>query len=344
MNMTMDSEVREYLQAVESELADLGEEERGGLLEDLGLHLREVAAEGEGTLQDRLGPPASYAAELRASAGLPAREPAEAMGLRRPRAATRAFRKVADAPPVRWARGAIQGLTRRPWVRRVLVLGVVVVVAMAAYEGGRSSGYGRAFGQFRVIPPEISHTSQSQICPYGADGTPLENVLLFDRLGRPIPVQESRSASGASGQSNSYPRPPVTSMSGEVTTRACQKLASLEISASEAAWVSVDAIATPHTGSPYATESRIFTSTLQPGETKTFHGPRLSVVIGNAGGVRLKVNGVDAGTLGTSGQVFRAVYSATSTAAMGDTPPDGSSGIRAPRPAPMQPDPVGPPQ
>src|SRR5207302_9513251 len=41
------------------------------LLDDLEQHLHEVAAEEEGTLTDRLGPPAAYAAELRLSAGLP---------------------------------------------------------------------------------------------------------------------------------------------------------------------------------------------------------------------------------------------------------------------------------
>ncbi|GIF53123.1 hypothetical protein Afe04nite_76620 [Asanoa ferruginea] len=40
------------------------------MLEDLPEHLAEVAAEGEGPLVERLGPPEAYAAELRAAAGI----------------------------------------------------------------------------------------------------------------------------------------------------------------------------------------------------------------------------------------------------------------------------------
>jgi hypothetical protein len=46
------------------------------LLEDLEDHLQEVAAEAGGPLEERLGAPGTYAAELRASAGLPAPRPA----------------------------------------------------------------------------------------------------------------------------------------------------------------------------------------------------------------------------------------------------------------------------
>ena len=71
---TASIEVREYLAAVSRELADLPADERDDLLEDLDSHLHEVIAEGEGSLEQRLGPPAQYAAELRASAGLSSSE------------------------------------------------------------------------------------------------------------------------------------------------------------------------------------------------------------------------------------------------------------------------------
>lgn len=73
--MTSD-DVDRYADAVLAELSDLPEDERADLVEDLGQHLREVAAEGEGTLVAQLGEPAAYAAELRASAGLGGRGPA----------------------------------------------------------------------------------------------------------------------------------------------------------------------------------------------------------------------------------------------------------------------------
>ncbi len=61
---TASIEVRDYLAAVSRELADLPADERDDLLEDLDSHLHEVIAEGEGSLEQRLGPPAQYAAEL----------------------------------------------------------------------------------------------------------------------------------------------------------------------------------------------------------------------------------------------------------------------------------------
>jgi len=70
---TSDMDIRSYIVALEAQLDDLPEVDRRELLEDLEQHITEVAAEGEGTLSERLGTPASYAAELRASAGLPPR-------------------------------------------------------------------------------------------------------------------------------------------------------------------------------------------------------------------------------------------------------------------------------
>jgi hypothetical protein len=58
-----------YVEAVRAALAGLPETTRNELLEDLPEHLAEVAADGIGTLTDRLGPPSVYAAELLASAG-----------------------------------------------------------------------------------------------------------------------------------------------------------------------------------------------------------------------------------------------------------------------------------
>jgi HAAS len=61
-----------YLAAVTAALADLPADVRDELVEDLPAHFAEVLQEDDGTLEERLGPPAAYAAELRAAAGLDA--------------------------------------------------------------------------------------------------------------------------------------------------------------------------------------------------------------------------------------------------------------------------------
>ncbi|MGH9223307.1 MAG: HAAS signaling domain-containing protein [Acidimicrobiales bacterium] len=63
------SDADRYLKEVAPHLAALPPDERADLLDDLALHLREVAAEPGPPLEERLGPPAAYAAELLATAG-----------------------------------------------------------------------------------------------------------------------------------------------------------------------------------------------------------------------------------------------------------------------------------
>jgi hypothetical protein len=65
-------EVDRYLKEVAPHLAGLPAEERADLLDDLAQHLREIAAEPGPPLAERLGAPDAYAAELLASAGVPA--------------------------------------------------------------------------------------------------------------------------------------------------------------------------------------------------------------------------------------------------------------------------------
>ncbi|TDC33478.1 hypothetical protein E1211_19110 [Micromonospora sp. 15K316] len=66
-----EQEIAEYVGRVRAALADLPPALREELTEDLPEHLTEVAAEGEGSLVDRLGTPEAYAAELRDAAGAP---------------------------------------------------------------------------------------------------------------------------------------------------------------------------------------------------------------------------------------------------------------------------------
>ena len=62
-------DVATYAAAVRSALASLPDAERASLLEDLENHLAEVASESDLSLQERLGKPEDYAAELRSAYG-----------------------------------------------------------------------------------------------------------------------------------------------------------------------------------------------------------------------------------------------------------------------------------
>jgi uncharacterized membrane protein len=63
-------ELQAYLAAVRRELDDLRPDERDDLLAEVEASLLEAAAESDAPIAARLGPPADFAAELRAAAGL----------------------------------------------------------------------------------------------------------------------------------------------------------------------------------------------------------------------------------------------------------------------------------
>src|SRR5665213_3613268 len=66
-NSKQANDVATYAAAVRSALASLPDAERASLLEDLENHLAEVAGESDRSLQERLGKPEDYAAELRSA-------------------------------------------------------------------------------------------------------------------------------------------------------------------------------------------------------------------------------------------------------------------------------------
>jgi hypothetical protein len=59
-----------YLAEVRARLGDLAPDDRDDLLDDLAAHVHEVAASDDRPLEESLGPPADFAAELVAAAGL----------------------------------------------------------------------------------------------------------------------------------------------------------------------------------------------------------------------------------------------------------------------------------
>ena len=94
--MVTTAEVEEYCAAVRDALTDLPDEARDDLLEDLADHLAEVAAEGEGSLRERLGAPTSYALDLRSAAGYDAPVGVEPIGGPQERVVA-AFRRASEA-------------------------------------------------------------------------------------------------------------------------------------------------------------------------------------------------------------------------------------------------------
>ncbi|GAA3094260.1 HAAS signaling domain-containing protein [Streptosporangium carneum] len=121
-----------YAQAVRDALADLPARDREELLEDLDDHLAEVAAESDAPLEERLGPPEAYAAELRAAYG----DRTVAMGKKGRSLRTRlaASRDVLSRLPVyRHAEEFAPELRPAWWVLR----GYVLALLLSALSGTR---------------------------------------------------------------------------------------------------------------------------------------------------------------------------------------------------------------
>lgn len=130
------TEVRRYLEAIRTHLQDLPPDERDELLEDLEEHLLEVAAEEDGTLEQRLGPPATYAEELRISTGLSARGE-EGLGLAERIVHSQPVRAAAvalDSPQARALRRFVREVQPGWWVLR----GYLAVVVPAIITSGNN--------------------------------------------------------------------------------------------------------------------------------------------------------------------------------------------------------------
>jgi hypothetical protein len=111
---TVPEDVKAYLSAVRARLDDLPVDERDDLLADVEPSILDSAEESDAPVELRLGPPESFADELRAAAGLPPRaQPGAAAG---PTLRDR-YAAWAARPAPRWARE----LAPLWWVLRGLV-------------------------------------------------------------------------------------------------------------------------------------------------------------------------------------------------------------------------------
>ena len=146
-NSPRNTDVAEYAAAVRAACADLSQTDRATLLEDLEDHLAEVSHDSRGaghTLADRLGQPAEYAAELRASAGLPApggirpagvRGELRDIGYRLRQLRTGGRRWLSDSPTAGQLSGFLLLVRSCWWVLRAYA----AVVVLAVLTGTRTS-------------------------------------------------------------------------------------------------------------------------------------------------------------------------------------------------------------
>src|SRR5437764_731899 len=122
-------DVATYAASVRAALSNLPTDQAEVLLEDLEDHLREVAAEAEGPLAERLGPPEQYAQELRSAYG------AAHAGGRRQAAALHDLRRavgwVTASAWYRQVRAFLPELRPAWWVLRAYLLVLVITVAFS---------------------------------------------------------------------------------------------------------------------------------------------------------------------------------------------------------------------
>ena len=133
MTTTTAGEVTRYLDEVRALLGDLPEDERNELLDDLAVHLREVAAETDEPLERAVGSPVAFVSELRSSAGLTS---GDRFGSHGPVAAARDVlergrRLVSESGPYRWTRALLPELVPGWWVLR----GYLAVVVLSVMGG-----------------------------------------------------------------------------------------------------------------------------------------------------------------------------------------------------------------
>jgi hypothetical protein len=141
-------EAQDYLDGVAAQLADLPVDDRADLLDELAAHLDELAAESDSPLTARLGSPVEYAAELRASAGLP---PAGARGHAVGELMTR-LRALASGRRAASVKGFATSLRPVWWLVRAWV--VVGLVAMWPGQSSRPWSGNLPFAP-RVVTPEV---------------------------------------------------------------------------------------------------------------------------------------------------------------------------------------------
>ena len=146
------TEVATYLAAVREALGDLGPDERDDLLIEVEASLVDTAGE-DGGLTARLGPPADFAAELRASAGLPPAAPAQPSPAAQTSllSALRASAAQVGADPRLRAVGRVLGELAPIWWLARAYVAVILVTRIAGADWSFSHPAITRFGHQHVV-------------------------------------------------------------------------------------------------------------------------------------------------------------------------------------------------
>jgi hypothetical protein len=257
---TVPAEVAAYVAEVRAALGDLPAGERDDLLAEVEASILEAAGERGGSIADGLGTPQSFAAELRAAAGLhapPAATPAPAPAPGR--SAREALQELWESERVERARATANELAPLWWAARAYVavvsltilaritsspshpylpgrdgtaelVGLTIIAAAVASTWLGFNARGRAPSRLRlavnvllviaIVPVASRVTAASQpvyeqilvevppaeasadlnyqgtqvlnLYPYSRDGRLLQDVLLYDNLGRAIEIGRGR--------------------------------------------------------------------------------------------------------------------------------------------------------
>jgi uncharacterized membrane protein len=166
--------VEAYLAAVRHELGDLRPNERDDLLAEVEASLHDAAEESEAPIAARLGPPADFAAELRAAAGLsgsappPPRKDLLATAWRSPKAVS-LKRTLVELAPI-W------------WLARAYV--AVAVLAFLVDAGDQGSDVWQGWSASAPLVPMIGSPELGVVLLLGAAAASIAIGLWQRRLGR----------------------------------------------------------------------------------------------------------------------------------------------------------------
>jgi hypothetical protein len=205
-----------------------------------------------------------------------------------------------------WGSLALGRLARRSRVAAVasvVASALVALATLATFADARSGSV--AYEQESGPPPAgVRHGDGSEalnLCPYGADGELLSRVLLFDQAGRPLTEVPRIPGSRGDEVMNAYPRDlRVPSADGVLRDAPCPVLAKVKIGTTDQpSWIEAMVGGAP-----------VFRALLEPGQTRTFFGEQIVLVVGNAGAVNIRANGKLLGKPGAIGEVYRGVFDA----------------------------------